>query len=202
MTTKFNILMEKYFKLLSEEESTIAPPPPQAPMGDSPPMSTPDAGMPPPGASGAPPAPQQGNKTVTQGYAHVANIIFNLFKTKPTEEIKNKYSKLSDNQVADSKQAYSYLGVLEKMLTNGTMQQINKQSFGKQSKDSIGVDDSKIVEMANVAIKALFFTPKDNFTFTTHIDDIDNILSKNGNKVTTENAYAVYTAIKEKVEMG
>lgn len=195
MTSKFDKLLEGYAKLLMEQDPSMGAPASQG--APEPPPVGPEGGE----TGGAQPPPQPASKAVSQGYAHNVELIYNLFKAKPSEAIKQKYLNLSDNKALNSKQAYEYLRILENLLPKNTITNINKANFGKSEGQSIDLDDAKMVEMANIAIKALFFTPKDNLEFSSKLDDIENILAQTGNRVTVENANTIYTEIKNLVGM-
>ena len=53
-----------------------------------------------------------------------------------------------------------------------------------------------LIAIDNNVLTALFFSSKDSLDFYSKLDDVDNILSSTGNKVTVKNAFSVYTEIK------
>ena len=200
MKTKFDTLMEKYETMLMEQDPTIGGPEASA--------GAPDAGAAPPpdvspaGQAGAPAAPPPADKSVSQGYAYTVNLLYNLFKQN-SEDLDEKYYGLSDNEISDPQGAKRYLEVMSKLLPQTTLSGVKSANFGKnkEGEEFIDMDDSKMVEMAQIAQKALFYSPKNNLEFSSKLDDIENILARTGNKVTVENANAVYTEIKNFVGM-
>jgi hypothetical protein len=189
MKIPFEKLIECYYILLKEQD--IVPPPDTGATG---------AEAPPPAE--APPfqQPESGNKSSSQGYAHMVDTIFQLLKYK-TENIPQKYYNLSDNEISDSNSAYRYMTVLTKLLPQNTISDLKNDDLGEEKEGVIPLDDSTMVEMANIAINSLFYSDKNNFEFSSKIEDIQNMLSNTGNTVTVDNANAIYQEIKSFVSM-
>jgi hypothetical protein len=151
-----------------------------------------------------PPSTGLENKVVSTGYAYFVNIIFMLLKY-PTDDINPKFLNLSDNRATNSKEAFRYIDVLTKLLPTSVISDLKNDTFGdieEIPKDQIiNIDEPTVVEMANVAIKCLFYYPKDNLEFSSKIEDIRETLSQSENKVNIKNANAVYQQIKDFVSM-
>ena len=198
---KFDTLIEKYYKLLSEADND-QPPLGGEPVGDvapppspsSPPMGAESPVGEPPPSEGVQSGQEVGNKDVSQGYAHLVNIIYNLFKYEP-RDLDDKYLKYSNVKISKPVTAKKFIEILSGFLPKSMELNVNNSDLGENDDNNefIDLDDSKLVEMAQIA---LFFSSKDSLDFYSKLDDVDNILSSTGNKVTVKNAFSVYTEIK------
>lgn len=150
--------------------------------------------------SEATPAQPEPVKTVSQGYAHVVDTILQLFRIRP-ESIPQKYYNLSDNDIKDTETAYRYLELLTKLLPKNTVSSLKSDNVGDSQAGAINLDDATIIEMANVALKALFYSEKDTFEFSSQLEDIQQVLTSSDNKVTVNTANAIYQKIKSLVLM-
>jgi len=182
MKTLFENLINNYYSFIKEQDN----PPPESGVPTQGNMST----MQPP----------VNNKSVSQGYAHMVDTIFQLLKYK-TENIPQKYYNLSDNEVNDSNKAYRYINILTRLLPQNTISDLKNDDLGKEKEGVMSLDDSTLVEMANTAIKALFYADKDNFEFSSKIEDIQNLISNHQNRITVDNANSVYQEIKSFISM-
>jgi hypothetical protein len=173
---KFLTQLAKYKQLIAEAQEAPAPDV-SAHAPDAPPA--PDAmGQPP-----APPAPPP--EKASQGYTALTNIILNAFKTiKPRFHGDVKYS---DNKARDAQEAFKYLEIVKRNLPEGIQQKIS-QSGGKGGFGD--VDELTIVSMVNLALQALFTTPKDEES-----SEYSTISSLE--QVTPENAKQVYQQIRD-----
>lgn len=131
-------------------------------------MSTPDAGgtmpdpnvaMSDPNAAGAAPAPQAAPvQPSSVGYAILVKLLLDAFKTL-TVRVKDDI-KFSDNVARTSQEAYRYLDIVKRNL-EPDLQRKTQEDIGKGGNDVKSVDSADIINIANLALKALFFTPKD-----------------------------------------
>ena len=175
---KFITLLEKYKKILSEAPEIPAQDV-EAPAPDA------GAGQPPAMPDVQPQQPQPPPEKASQGYVALTNIILNAFKTiRPRFHGDVKYS---DNKARDAKQAFQYLEIVKRNLPDGIQQKIS-QTGGKGGFGD--VDELTIVSMANLALQALFTTPKDEES--SEYSTISSI-----EKVTPENAKQVYQQIRD-----
>jgi hypothetical protein len=180
--SKFNSLLEYYYGIIKEQDvDAVEPnqsPPPQLPPSDVKPNS------------------------VSTGYASIVNLLFSLLK-QSTKNINQKYYKLSDNEITNSNEAYRYLEIFSKLLPLNTKSEIENDNLGNETTDqkTIELNDSKIVEMANIAVKSLFYPDKDSIEFLNKVDEIQSILNKNGGNVSVNNADVVFQEIKNFVSI-
>ena len=196
MKSKFDALLESYGRQLLEQEATLG--------GEMPPAdgATTGGGLPQDTVGGTPAAQPQAPKTVSQGYAYNTELIYRLFKAIPSQDVLGKYGQLSDNKASTPEEAFKYMEILRELLTGNTKTEVQTANHGKsKNAAAIGVDDSMMMEMANTAIKAYFFSPKDNMEFVSRLNNIEDMLAKGGNKITVDNANAIYTEIKDTVSM-
>lgn len=174
---KFLTQIEKYKRLIAEAQDVQTQPAQD--------VGTPEAGIE-QQVTPQQPAPQPTpQKKASQGYTTLTNIILNAFKTiKPRFHNDVKYS---DNRARNSKEAFKYLEIVKRNLPEGIQQRIS-QSGGQGGFGD--VDELTIINMANLALQALFTTPKDEESseYST-ISSID--------EVTPENAKQVYQQIRD-----
>jgi len=188
-TEKFDTLLENYRSFLNEEEDFGGDM-----GGDVGGMG--DMGMEDPNA-----APPVGDTTVSQGYAYIVNIIHMLLKFD-VDNLDPKYYNLSDNKATDTETAYRYINTLTRLLPENIVADLKNDSFGGENEvDNITLDDTTLMEMANIAIKALFYSQKDSYEYSSKVDDIQGMLSHTDNKINVQNANAVYQYIKDLVGM-
>ena len=143
------------------------------------------------------------NKVVTSGYAYYVNLILKLLKFN-IKNIPKQYYKLSDNEIINAKMAYKYINVLKNMLSETTVDDMDNQDLGEIEgieDQAIDVDDNTMQDMANIAIKSLFYPSKNQPEFISNLNDIENILAQSENKVNVKNANAVYQIISNLVSM-
>ncbi len=120
-----------------------------------------------------------------------------MFKYEP-RDLDDKYLKYSNVKISKPVTAKKFIEILSGFLPKSMELNVNNSDLGENDDNNefIDLDDSKLVEMAQIAQKALFFSSKDSLDFYSKLDDVDNILSSTGNKVTVKNAFSVYTEIK------
>lgn len=112
-------------------------------------------------------------------FTFLVNIIFEALKIK---EIPNKNDiKYSINKVRNKNEAFKYLEII---INNFPEQIKNKFKKGYEIKfNNNDLDEVKFIDMVNLALKALFYIPKDNNTEYNEIVLIDEITPENAKKV-------------------
>ena len=181
MKSQFENLYNKY-KLLLEQPETAEVPAPNAPVAPQVPVATPDQAVSPASQTQQPPQATQ----ASTGYAVLVQLMVDAFKTlnvRHPEDIK-----FSDNIARTPQQAYQYLEIVKRNLEND-LQNKTQEDVGKGGNDSKNVDSADIINIANLAIKALFFRPKD--VQSSEYNDIASIP-----KVTVDNAKQIYDNIR------
>jgi hypothetical protein len=181
----FEKLLEEYRMLLEQEPVAAVDPsagagPDQAGAGPQPPM--PDGAM-----QQAQQPPQQPAEPSSVGFAVVTQIILDALRVKQIPHISDK--KYSDNFARTPQEAWKYLDIVTRNLP-AQSQQKAQQDVGKGGDEDL--DELNIVDMANLAIKALFFVPKIEESEGEEYSNLANIT-----KVTTENAKQTYNQIRE-----
>lgn len=171
---KFNLLIEKYHELLEADEQMA---------GD---QTAPDmadqTSQPPQPDLQQQPQPVQ-TEPASSTFTYLTKIVFEAFKTK---DILNKGDiKFSDNQARNKDEAFKYFDIILRNLQQQTRTKI-EQGFESEG-DVNDIDEGNIVDMANLAIKALFYAPKDN---STEYQDISM-----ETEVTPENAKRIYNTL-------
>lgn len=188
MTNKFDNLIKSYYSNLVQLIEQDEPIPAEEPMGDA----------------GAVPTDSSENKVVSTGYAYLVNIIYMLLKYN-TDDIDPKYYKLSDNKATNANEAFRYIDILTKLLPESMVSDLKNDTFDViddlPQDQIIQLDDPTATEMANIAIKCLFFSPKDNAEFSGKIEDIQDTLAQSENKLNIKNANAVYQQIKDFISL-
>jgi len=183
MKNQFEHLYNQY-KLLLEQPEAAEVPVPEAPMQPQGAEATPDPAASP--ASQPEQQPPQQAEQASVGYAVLVQLLLDAFKTiniKHTGDIK-----FSDNEARTPQDAYKYLEIVKRNL-EPDLQQKQQQDVGKNDQGAKNVDSSDIINVANLAIKALFFTPKDTQTF-----EYSEIAATP--KVTVDNAHQIYDSIR------
>lgn len=189
-TPKFDFLLEKYNSLLiKEQDEPIQPPQGQV---EQPVDNQQQATTEPTQET---PEQENQNKT-TEGYAYLTNIIYNLL-TLPSDNLPKDLLPLSEEKVQNTKQAFNIFNKLVQILPADLRIQILKANFGGSG--SLGISDQDMIEMANVALRSLFFKEKLNNEFTSLKDDVKSEITKTGGKVSTDNASSIYSRIKNLV---
>jgi hypothetical protein len=178
----FEKLLKEYRTLL-EQDAPIgggaAPTPAPSPAGAPPPDGAPTPNpQQPPQQQKAPPA--------SVGFAVVTQIILDALRVK--QPIHNEDKRYSDNKARTPEEAWKYLDIVTRNLPRQSQQKA-QQDVGKGGDDDL--DSLNIVDMANLALKALFFVPKLQEEESTEYSSLANVT-----KVTTENAQQVFNEIR------
>ena len=179
MKSKFLELLNEYKLLLEQPEAAEVPAPdaPEATQGAEDPTQQ--------AASPASPTPQP-IEQASVGYAVLVQLLLDAFKTM---NIRNPNDiKFSDNVARTPQEAYKYLEIIKRNL-EPDLQQKTQEDVGKNQQGNAKMDSADVVNVANLAIKALFFTPKD--MESTEYSEIAST-----QKVTVDNAFQVYEAIR------
>lgn len=179
MKNKFENLLNQYKMLLEQPEADPT-------MGAEVNATPPDVGATPP-AQGAPaqaPAPAQQPTSV--GYAVLVQVLLDAFKTL---NVRNKADiKFSDNQARTPQEAYKYLEIVKRNL-EPDLQRKTQQNVGDTQQGAGNVESSDIVNITNLALKAIFFPNKDPQT-----SEYNDIASND--KVDVNNAKEIFNAIR------
>jgi len=178
MKSKFEELLKNY-NLLMEQPLTPAPDVGAAPDATVAPTGGPDATTP-------IPTPVQQPSSV--GYAILVQLLLDAYKTT---NIRHKDDiKFSDNIVRTPQEAYKYLEIVKRNL-EPDLQQKTKETVGKGGANEKSVDSTDLINIANLALKSLFFTPKDSET-----GEYNEIASQ---VVDVNNAKQIYNQIRNAV---
>lgn len=196
-TPKFNSLLEKYSFLIKEqpEQPVTQPTPEPQPVAQDATAGQLDAPEQAAQDTDQSQDQQQVNKA-SEGYAYLTNIIYNLLTLSP-ESLPKDLMTLSELKITDSKKAFQLLNKLVEVLPADLRIQILKANFGGSGQ--LQVTDQDMSEMANVALRALFYKDKVSNEFTGLKDDVQSEIDNTGGKVTTDNAKSIYTKIKNLV---
>lgn len=103
------------------------------------------------------PAQPQQSQPASQAYTYLTKVVWEAFKAPAP--IYKKDIQFSDNRAVTTDEAFRYLDIVIRNLQPKTRQIVN-QSISNFSKGEL--DDADIVNFANVALKALFYTHKEN----------------------------------------
>ena len=172
---KFEALLTEYYNLLEQDvpDNTV--------QQTTSPVGQPQAGeTPPPAAPAAPIAPVE---PASPSYSYLVNVIQEALKTK--QIINMDDMKFSNNEAKSSNEAYQYLNIVIRNLPTQTQQKL-KQGFQKAGNFS-DIDEGNLVDMANIAMKALFYNgKKENNT---------EYMSLSSTPLTPENAKKIFESI-------
>lgn len=175
MEYKFDCLLKEYKQLLEQEQPDAGNPNPPDTAGQAPQDAQPMS----PDQNATQPPPSQ---PVSPAMVFLTNLILQAFKTK--QPLYKQDIKFSDNKAQNVNEAFDYLDIVLRNLPETVRQKIESSKGGEAIND---IDEGNIVDAANLALKALFYTPKE---LDTEYHDIASNM-----EVTEENAKQIYDSI-------
>ena len=132
-----------------------------------------------------PPQPQVESQPASVGYAVMAQLILNAYKTI---DIPNKNDiKFSDNKIRTPEEAYKYLEIIKRNLAPDLQKELTFDVGKSTTKNDL--DSADLIKLTQLALQALFFRPKD-----VNSSEFNNVIGL-GN-ATVENAKDIVNQIQ------